>query len=106
EGCANGRLVRWGCERAARAGGALQHGRGPLPGASAVLERRTPVLRAVELGVPDRNPAIALARAFQRARFAIHTVVKARRFDEARVPPAVEHDGGDVPLGPEAMGAE
>ena len=61
------------------------------------------MLRTVELGVTDRDAAVPLAHPLQRAGSTLDTVVKARWLDEAGVPPTVQHDRHNVPLGLEAM---
>src|SRR6185437_10264645 len=83
-----------------------EHCCGALRCLLAVLDRRIPVLAAVQFGVPNGDAAIALAHSFERAELPIDAVVKARRLDKARMAPPIENNAGDVAIGLESIGAE
>src|ERR1700722_9609880 len=80
--------------------------RRPLPGFAPILERRAPVLCAVQFRVADADATVALAHTFQGTGLTADAVVKTGWFYQTRVTPTVEHDGRDVALGIEARCAE
>ena len=77
-----------------------------LAGLAPVLERRAPVLGAIELGMPDADPAVSFAHALERTRLARLAVMKPGGLDQSRMAPAVENDGGDVVRGNKPVRAE
>ena len=61
---------------------------------------------SAELGVADRDPAVAFRHDLSRGRLAVRAVVEARRLDDAGVAPAIEDDARDVAPRVEAAARE
>ena len=64
------------------------------------------MLRAIQLGMADRDATETRSHALQGARLAPDAVVKAGGLDQPGVPPAVEHDRLDIAIGFESERAE